>query len=247
MYRSLSKLFFIILVFLATPSLRAGNLKVTITPASAVTAGAQWRVDGGVWRASGTTASNLTNTAHSVQFKTITGWMTPAAQPVTPTGTTTSTLTGNYIKKASLTVSLTPATAQWRVDSGSWRASGTTATGLNVGTHTLEFNAVTGYTTLPKQTITLTAGQALALTRTYVAKATLSMTLTPSSAKWRVNGGVWRASGTSVSLDAGAKTIDYQAVAGYTTLPSETVTLTGGQTRNLKTNLPCPSESQLCS
>ena len=31
----------------------AGNLKVNLAPTQAVSAGAQWRVDGGVWRNSG--------------------------------------------------------------------------------------------------------------------------------------------------------------------------------------------------
>ena len=39
------------LLALAAPALHAGHLKVTITPTQAVSAGAQWRVDGGVWRA----------------------------------------------------------------------------------------------------------------------------------------------------------------------------------------------------
>ena len=39
---------------------QTGSLTVTIGPAAAVSAGAQWNVDGGSWQGSGTTVSGIT-------------------------------------------------------------------------------------------------------------------------------------------------------------------------------------------
>jgi hypothetical protein len=59
-----------------------GSLQVTISPAAAVIAGAQWQVDGGAWQNSGASVPNLSVGNHTVSFKTISGWTTPANQTV---------------------------------------------------------------------------------------------------------------------------------------------------------------------
>jgi hypothetical protein len=231
--KNLLRILVSVVLALTASALHAGNLKVTIAPSQAVTAGVQWRLDAGAWNASGTTLKNLTKTTHTVDFKAVTGWITPAPFSVTLSGNGTTSSTGTYIQAASLTVNLTPAAAQWRVDAGAWRNSGTAATGLAPGNHTVEFGAFAGYTTLAPTTIALTAGQSQTLNRTYAAQANLGITLSPGSGQWRVNGGAWRASGTTAGLDAGTWTIDYAAVANYQTPTSETVTLTAGQSLNL--------------
>ena len=42
-------------------------------------AGAKWRVDGGPWKNSGQTVNNLSNATHTVEFRAVSGWLTPAA------------------------------------------------------------------------------------------------------------------------------------------------------------------------
>ncbi len=64
-----------------------GRLKVTIAPAGAVTAGAQWRLDEGAWQHSGTSVSGLVPGDYRVSYKAIAGWTQPSAQYVTFTGT----------------------------------------------------------------------------------------------------------------------------------------------------------------
>src|SRR5688572_5333358 len=120
----------------------AGNLTVNLTPPTAITAGAQWRVDGGTWRNSGVTVKNLSNAAHTVEYKAVAGWIAPASTSVTLINNVTTTVTGTYVQPASVAVTLTPSTGQWRVDDGAWRSSGTTATGLTPGAHTISYNAV---------------------------------------------------------------------------------------------------------
>ena len=56
------------------------GIVVTITPAAAVTAGAQWSIDNGTtWLNSGETTSGLLAGNYTVIFKPVTGWNTPAA------------------------------------------------------------------------------------------------------------------------------------------------------------------------
>jgi len=83
-----------------------GSLEVTISPAAAVSAGAQWQVDGGALQNSGTTITNLSMGNHTVSFKTIGGWTTPANQTVTITNGVTTSAGGIYMISAILKVSI---------------------------------------------------------------------------------------------------------------------------------------------
>jgi hypothetical protein len=226
-----------------------GALKVTLSPAAAVTAGAQWRVDGGAWQNSGATVSALSAGAHELSFKAVTGWQTPATRSVTITAgqtlqqavayTATSPTTG------ALQVTLSPAAAvtagaQWRVDGGAWQNSGATVSGLSAGAHELSFKAITGWQTPATRSVTITAGQTLQQAVTYTATSpttgALQVTLSPAAAvtagaQWRVDGGAWQNSGATVSgLSAGAHELSFKAVTGWQTPSTRSVTITAGQT-----------------
>ena len=71
-------------------------LSVALQPAEAVSAGAQWRVDGGAWRASGTIATGLTAGAHTVSFGPATGWVAPTDISTTTTNGTTNAFAATY-------------------------------------------------------------------------------------------------------------------------------------------------------
>jgi subtilase family serine protease len=73
-----------------------GSLKVTIVPALAISAGAQWQVDGGALQNSGTTLTGLAAGNHIVSYSAINGWTTPANQTVAIKGSTASRATGTY-------------------------------------------------------------------------------------------------------------------------------------------------------
>jgi archaellum component FlaG (FlaF/FlaG flagellin family) len=55
-------------------------LQVTLGPAAAITAGAQWQVDGGTWQNSAASVGNLSVGNHTLGFNTISGWTTPSNQ-----------------------------------------------------------------------------------------------------------------------------------------------------------------------
>ncbi len=59
------------------------SLTVTISPATAVSAGAQWQIDGGEWQDSGSTVSDLSVGNHTVTFSSVSGWTAPSEQTVT--------------------------------------------------------------------------------------------------------------------------------------------------------------------
>jgi len=138
----------------------AGSLQVLITPASAVTAGARWQVDGGPLQISGATVANLATGNHKVSYTTITGWVTPADQTVSIVANSTVGRLGIYLPETgSLQVTISPAAltaaAQWQVDAGTVENSGQTLSNLNVGNHTLSFSTVGGWTTPANQTISI--------------------------------------------------------------------------------------------
>ena len=153
-----------------------GSLTVTISPAGAASAGAQWQVDGGALQNSGATVSGLSTGAHTVAFSTVSGYTTPASENVTITSGATTTTNGTYTVVAaqtgSLTVTISPAGAvsagaQWRVDGGALQSSGATVSGLSTGAHTVAFSTVSGYTTPAGQNVTITSGATATANGTY--------------------------------------------------------------------------------
>lgn len=77
-------------------ALAEGALKVTLTPGGAVNAGARWRVDSGTWKKSGATVTKLGIGSHTVTFKVVHGWVTPAARTVTIEAGKTTLATALY-------------------------------------------------------------------------------------------------------------------------------------------------------
>ncbi len=160
------------------PAAATGSLTVTLVPAAAVTAGAQWRVGlSGAYQASGATVTGLAVGSVTVQFKAVTGWVTPGDQTIAITTGHTATATGTYTATTgSLTVTLVPAAAvtagaQWRVgSSGAYQPSGATVAGLAAGSVTVQFKAVVGWATPASQTVTITTGQTGTATGTYTAE-----------------------------------------------------------------------------
>ncbi|MCX8064729.1 MAG: pre-peptidase C-terminal domain-containing protein [Candidatus Hydrogenedentes bacterium] len=75
-----------------------GSLKVTIQPSEVVSAGAQWRVDGGSWQDSGVVVSGLSVGSHTVEFNYVNGWTKPGNQVVSISSGQTTEITVVYIR-----------------------------------------------------------------------------------------------------------------------------------------------------
>ena len=152
-----------------------GSLRVTIKPAGAVAAGAQWQVDGGAYQNSGTKLTGVSTGNHMVTFKPVAGYAIPADRSVTVVANITATTTGTYVLIAtgSLKVTIKPAGAvaaggQWQVDGGAYQNSGTKLSGLSTGNHMVTFKPVAGYAIPADRSITVVANHTATTTGTYV-------------------------------------------------------------------------------
>ncbi len=224
---------------------QTGSLRVTILPAAAITAGAQWRVDGGAWQSSGATVAGLPIGSHTINYSTVAGWDKPADEVVTINNGVLTTTSGTYIQQTGdLRVTILPAAAvsagaQWRVDGGAWQGSGTTLTGIPVGSHTVSYNTVTDWNKPSDEIVTITDGGLTSTSGTYVQHTgSLQVTILPAGAvsagaQWRVDGGAWQNSAATVSsLVVGSHTVNYKGISGWTTAPDEVVTITNQATTN---------------
>lgn len=207
-----------------------GSLNVTIEPLEARSAGAQWRVDGGSWRNSGYTQSGLSVGQHTVEFKSISGWNTPANQNVQINAGLTTYTTGTYTAQTgSLNVTIEPegarnAGAQWRVDGGSWHNSGYTQSGLPVGQHTVEFKSVSGWNTPANKNVQINATETTYTTGTYIRQTgSLTVTIYPVEvqppARWRLTSGpdtTWKQSDDTITnIPIGDYTLQFNEVSGW--------------------------------
>ena len=227
-----------------------GALTVSIDPLAARAAGAQWRVDNGSYQNSGAVASRLSVGRHTVSFKPINGWTPPSNQSVYIQRGQTASLSASYRQSlpttGSVQVTLAPdaavgAGAQWQVDGGAQQNSGATVTGLSVGSHTVSFSTVTGFTTPASQTVSVTANTTTTVTGNYVAvngtgTGSLTVTIQPSAAgsagaTWSVDGGTSQRGGNTVSgLSAGTHVLSYGVVAKWIKPVSQKVTIAANQT-----------------
>ncbi|MBQ9345291.1 MAG: hypothetical protein IJT88_08790 [Kiritimatiellae bacterium] len=149
-----------------------GALTVVLTPDEAA-AGAKWKLSGqSATHASGETVS-LAPGPYTVTFNALSGFNAPADQTVSISANQGKEITGAYTEKpASLTVTLTPATATWKVSGSSANhASGETVS-LAAGTYTVTFNALDGYDAPEPVEVTLTRGGSKSISKSYTGNGT---------------------------------------------------------------------------
>jgi hypothetical protein len=128
-----------------------GSVLVTVNPAEAVAAGAQWRINGGTWQNSGALVGNLPLGDHSIEFRAVPQWVTPGNVTVSLTNEQTMLVVGKYNRVTALTVSIVPPAAvaegaQWRLSGGEWTNSGVQIN-LLPGTYTVQFKELTNWLT----------------------------------------------------------------------------------------------------
>lgn len=224
-------------------STQTGGLKVNLSPAAAVSAGAQWKLDDGPFQNSGTTVNRLSVGSHTLFFKTISGFPTPEPKPVTVVASEVSIIAVAYASETGgLTVTLSPpaavsAGAQWKVDDGAPQNSGATVNDLTEGAHTLSFTAVPGFITPENQNVTITLGEVEAATGAYTQETgSLTVSISPDAAiaagaRWKLDNGVEQQSGATLSgVTAGSHTLSFTAVSGFATPSEQTVTVQANQT-----------------
>ena len=130
--------------------------------------------------------------------------------------------------------------AQWRVDGGSWQDSGSTQSDIAVGSYTVEFKSISGWTAPGSKLVTIEDGQTATTSGTYTQQmmSSLTVTIDPSAARsvgaqWRVDGGTWHNSGDAQSgLAVGDHTVEYRTISGWATPGNQIVTIENNQNTN---------------
>ena len=233
------------------------------SPSSQPVLDAQWRVDGGPWQDSGATVTGLAPGIHGVEFSQEDGWIAPTAEEVTIESDQTLDITRQYtLPPGSLSIVLVPEQpaltplgsggpsfdAQWRVDGGPWQDSGATVIGLSVGHHSVEYSQIDGWIAPATEDVWVPPGLIRELTRYYSpSPGVLRVTLEPAGVggQWRVDGGPWQESGTTVEVVFGAiggdvHLIEYGPANGLSAPPTETVNIGNGQTLEITRQYVAP-------
>ncbi|MGA2749790.1 MAG: leucine-rich repeat domain-containing protein [Verrucomicrobiota bacterium] len=225
------------------PPIPNGSLQVTVNPAGVITDGAQWQVDSGTPQGSGAIVLGLSVGNHTVSFSTVSGWITPSNQTVSVSANSTATASGTYVPPiGSLQVTITPvgaivAGAKWQVDGGAWQSSADTVSNLTLGSHTVAFASVTGWTAPSNQAVTISPNQTTSTMGIYTQQfGSLQVNISPASAvsegaQWQVDGGAWQDSGTILTgLTLGSHWLAFSIVPGWGVPGTQIVTVNFNQT-----------------
>ena len=153
----------------------SGVLEVSIEPSAARNAGAQWRLDGGPWRAAG--AVQADPGTYEITFHGLPGWEEPGPETVTVEAGATVEVTGAYteapgLEMGTLEVTIEPpdaiaAGAEWSPDGGeTWRSSGSII-GIETGEHEVTFRDVGGWGAPAPISVHVGSGEAVSVTGEY--------------------------------------------------------------------------------
>ncbi len=155
------------------------------------------------------------------------------------TGTYTQSPQYGSIQATILPAGAVSAGATWSVDGGSAQSSGSTVGSLSLGSHTVNYSTVSGWTTPSSQNITVTANNTSTTTGTYTQNpqyGAIQVTITPTAAvtagvTWNVDGGAAQTSGSTVgNVSVGSHMINYNTVIGWIAPASQSVTVTANNT-----------------
>ena len=100
-----------------------GSLNVTIEPEGARIAGAQWRRGSLEWHDSGYTEMNVPTGSHTVEFKPVAGWSTPASRDVTVNEGQTAETTGTYTSEGTDVCGTITSNSNWTTAGNPYRVT----------------------------------------------------------------------------------------------------------------------------
>jgi len=234
------------------PSSTTGSLTVTLQPAGAISAGAQWQVDSGVYHNNGETVTGLTPGPHTVSCKTTAGYTAPAPNTIGITGGVVAADTETYtvVAPTTCTLTLNQGGGMGSISPspvGSWNGSAYvyTAGSLvqltanpNPGNHFVSWGGGLSGTTNPA---TVTMSTTKSISANFASgdpnMGTVVVTIQPPAAaaagvKWGWNVNDFRDSGTSYTTWPGGYWIVLHTVDGWLGSSVKSITVTAGQTAN---------------
>lgn len=81
-----------------------GSVQATLLPPEAVSAGAQWRLDGGAWLSSGVILSSIPQGVHTLEFSSVPGWICPPPQDISVAQGQVATIAAEYTRPSKVLV-----------------------------------------------------------------------------------------------------------------------------------------------
>ena len=214
---------------------------------NSTTGGSIGQSPSGTTFAEGTVVSLHGNADDGYVFSHWTGDATGTEDDITITMNRNRSVTANFTADTSygrLQVNLSPPQAvnegaQWKYNTfTAWRDSGNIQDGITPRTNkNVYFKDIPGWITPDNIKASVVGGQTTVKSATYrEILGAVQVTVTPEQAKaagarWRVDGGSWTESGVTLNdVSTGNHTVQYLAVAGWTTPQIQTVTVSRGAT-----------------
>jgi sugar lactone lactonase YvrE len=226
-----------------------GALTISLSPPEAISAGAQWQVDGSAFHYNGDVVTGLTPGAHAIVFHSASGFVTPATRNMNIVGGALTSDTQNYEETPPTGFNLTLGTDGYGYISPSFIGTGTGSTYPNGASIRLTAVGSSGYHFVSwggdlsgsgnPADVVMTGNKSI--TATFAPGdprlGTLTVTIQPPEAvaagvTWGWNENDFRASGSSYATDPGGYFIVIHYVAGWTGFGLVPVRLTGGETTN---------------
>ena len=223
----------------------SGALKVTLTPAAAVSAGAKWRRAGGAWQNNDATETAVPTGTYALEFAPLSGWTAPTLSVTVSKDQTTAAAAAYVRQTGTLRVDITPAAvagqARWRrAGTTLWLASGDVEPAVPTGDYQVEFMDVSGWSKPAAKPVSVAAGQLATASGQYVEMiGSLKATITPAAAvsagaKWRYLGLMtWMDSNYTTSVPTGSYQIQFLPLNHWAEPAIQTVQVTQGQTSTI--------------
>jgi len=250
---------FVLLAMTTQVAAQTGSLTVTITPAEALSAGAQWRRTGQPdWRNSGTTEQGVSVGNHEVEFRDARGWVTPQNTAISIVEDDNTSISATYERQTgSVQVIINPEEvrdigAQWRLSTNEqfsscigtceWRNSGDIYIDVPVDDYIIEFIDVEGWMRPANNVVTIIVDATVTVdaepyTQPHEEGGSIQVVIEPAEARtdgarWRVTGTTqWKESGETIrGLSLGNHTIEYNIISGWDYPPNEQVSVVQGET-----------------
>ena len=227
----------------ATYTVHAGSLQVFIEPASANNLDASWSIDGTNWYDSGQVVDDIAVGTVIVKFSQVANWTSPENIPVTIRENSLSTTTGVYQEhRGAIKVNILPEAAsregaKWSLNGKNWRPGGSTASNLKVGSYTIHYLAIDGWSVPENRTVVVKNNITSEITGTYSQQTgSLKVNILPAEANnegaaWSLDGENWFGSGyTANEVIIGKQKVFFKNVDNWKTPAQLEVQIVAGKT-----------------